>query len=52
MICPYCKNYIREKDNCCNGCGKRYIFKISKNKKVSFLKEVNGNIFIPLMRLP
>jgi hypothetical protein len=50
-MCPYCKMQIRVVDKFCEGCGRFYIPKVSKNKTVLFLQEVNGNIIIPIGRI-
>lgn len=50
-MCPYCKIMIRQTDKYCVGCGRFYISKVSKNKTVLYLQEVNGNVVIPIGRI-
>lgn len=51
ILCPYCKEEIRKEDKTCDGCGTQYFVNQSKNNKVIYLQEINGNLIIPIARM-
>jgi hypothetical protein len=46
MICPYCKNSIRQKDIFCDGYDTQYFLNVSKKSKRVILSELNGNLIL------